>query len=67
MAIVADTGIYDSVHFIAVRTAARAIAVELLPSVDVAALTMSDMRDGAALEIVWHFRCLEAKELERYG
>jgi len=51
MAIVADTWIHDPVHLVVIGTTTRAITVELFPTVNVAALAMGDVRDGAALEV----------------
>jgi len=43
MAIVADTWIHDPINLIVVVSTARAITVELFPTVDVAALAMGDV------------------------
>jgi len=56
MAIIADTWIHDSIHLVVVRPATRAVTVELFPALDMATFAMSDVRHGAALEVLglWH-------------
>lgn len=51
VAIVADTWVHDPVHLVVVGTTTRAVTVELFPTIDVAALAMGDVRDGAAFEV----------------
>ena len=47
--------IHDLIHFVVVRTATRAITVELPPTVNVTAVTMRDVRNSTTFEVDWHF------------